>query len=55
MAGVKKSVKKQFKQLLVEIQDKSMPEQKEILDKTIEDWRGDLEQIDDILVMGVRV
>ena len=36
-------------------QDKNMVEQKEILDKTIEDWRGDYEQIDDILVFGIRV
>jgi len=44
-----------FKELLLTIQDKNMVEQKEILDKTIEDWRGDYEQIDDILVFGIRV
>jgi len=32
-----------------------MDEQKEVLDRTIEDWRGDLTQIDDILVIGIRV
>lgn len=51
----KKFTKKQFKQLLIEIQDKSMPEQKEILDKTIEEWQGDREQVDDILVAGIRI
>ena len=51
----KKFKSKQFKQLLVDIQEKNMTEQKAILDKTIEDWKGDLEQIDDILVMGIRI
>ena len=30
-------------------------EENKILDDTIESWRGSLEQIDDILVMGIRV
>ena len=45
----------QFKQLLLSIQSKTMDEQKEILDKTMADWKGNLEQIDDILVIGVRI
>lgn len=45
----------QFKKLLVEINEKSMVEQKEILNDKIEDWMGDeQEQIDDILVVGIR-
>ena len=32
-----------------------MPEQKEILNKTLEDWKGEEEQLDDILVIGVKV
>ena len=45
----------QFKKLLVEVTDKSMSEQKEILNDRIEDWMGDEEeQIDDILVVGIR-
>lgn len=51
----KKFMAKRFMRLLNEIHKKPLEEQKEILDKTIEDWRGDKEQIDDILVMGVRV
>jgi len=46
---------KRFRELLHEIHKKPMTEQKEILDKTIEDWKGDKEQIDDILVIGIRV
>ncbi|MFH1321230.1 MAG: tetratricopeptide repeat protein [Bacteroidota bacterium] len=50
----KKFGRKQFKEVLLSIQPKSMEEQKEALDKAIEDWKGDSEQIDDILVIGVR-
>jgi hypothetical protein len=32
-----------------------MDEQKIILDRTIEEWRGNIEQIDDILVLGIKV
>jgi len=45
----------QFKQLLVSIQEKTMDEQHDILHQTMADWKGQLEQIDDILVMGVRI
>ncbi|MFH1321749.1 MAG: SpoIIE family protein phosphatase, partial [Bacteroidota bacterium] len=51
----KKFMKKRFKQLLLDIVDKPMTEQKEILNKTIEDWKGITEQVDDILIIGVRV
>jgi len=44
-----------FKQLLLDIQDKSMPEQKEILIQKIDEWRGDIEQIDDIIILGLRI
>ena len=46
---------KRFKELLIEIQDKTMKEQDQILNKTIADWQGDLDQIDDILVIGIRI
>jgi len=44
-----------FQQLLVDIHQKTMEEQKQILDDTIEKWKGDGEQIDDICIIGVRV
>ena len=44
-----------FKELLLSIQDLGMDEQKEILHSTIEKWRGNLEQVDDILIIGVRL
>ncbi len=46
---------KKFRKLLIDIQDHSMAEQKDILMKKLKEWQGDVEQIDDILVMGVRI
>jgi serine phosphatase RsbU (regulator of sigma subunit)/Tfp pilus assembly protein PilF len=51
----KKYMSKKFKNLLLEIHDRPMHEQKTILDRTITDWMGNNSQIDDILVVGVRV
>ncbi len=51
----KKLMKKNFYELLKQISSKSMEEQAKLLLKTIEEWRGELEQVDDMLVMGIRV
>jgi serine phosphatase RsbU (regulator of sigma subunit) len=53
----KKFMAKPFKRLLLSLQDKTMREQKRILDNTISDWmlNGNKHQVDDILVIGVRV
>ena len=48
----KKYRTKPMKELLLSIQEKNMEEQKEILDQTIENWRGKIEQVDDILIVG---
>ncbi len=53
--GEKKLTRKRFKELLLSIQNKPMPEQCITLDSFIVDYRKQVEQIDDILVMGVRV
>ena len=45
----------QLEKLLLTIQEKSMEEQKEILNKTINNWRGSLEQVDDICIIGLRM
>ena len=45
---------RKFKQLLINIHQKPLSEQKEILEKEYEEWRHDVEQIDDIMVMGIR-
>ncbi|MBE7442827.1 MAG: tetratricopeptide repeat protein [Flavobacteriales bacterium] len=51
----KKFKYKQLKDLLVTINSKSMESQKEILNETIENWKGTNEQTDDILVIGIRI
>ena len=50
----KKFLTKRFKQLLFEINPLSLQEQKEIIKKTLDNWKGDNEQVDDILVIGIR-
>ncbi len=44
-----------MKKLLLENSGKPMSEQKEILNSTIEKWRGNDIQIDDIVVIGIRL
>jgi len=44
-----------LKQLLLEISGLPMFEQKKLLERKIEEWQGELDQIDDILVMGFRI
>jgi tetratricopeptide (TPR) repeat protein len=45
----------QLSDKLKTISSKSMEEQKNILERTFEEWKGNLEQVDDVLVIGVRV
>lgn len=45
----------QMRDLFLELREKSMEEQRERIDKAFEDWKGDLEQVDDVCVIGVRV
>ncbi|TXB65845.1 SpoIIE family protein phosphatase [Vicingus serpentipes] len=51
----KKFKAKAFRELLLGIQDKTMEQQKTIIDETFEEWRGAIEQIDDVCVIGVRI
>ncbi len=44
-----------FKELLVKIHQENMQEQRLTLEKVLAEWKGDKGQIDDILVMGVRI
>ena len=51
----KKFKYKQLEKILLDNHSLGMGEQKKILDDTIEKWKGDLVQVDDILIIGVRV
>lgn len=51
----KKFGTKRFKRLLLDISDASMEEQKQQISDTLEEWKDGRENLDDILVMGVRV
>jgi tetratricopeptide (TPR) repeat protein/serine phosphatase RsbU (regulator of sigma subunit) len=51
----KKFMKKRFKELLSSVSQKSMQEQKEALESTINSWKAEAEQTDDILVMGIKI
>ncbi|MEY1639054.1 SpoIIE family protein phosphatase [Tenuifilum sp. 4138str] len=51
----KKFLSKNFKNLLLNIQHLEMAIQKEFLEETLKKWMGNTSQVDDILVIGVRV
>lgn len=51
----KKLMTKKFKEILLNIQHKPMPEQEAHLESFIENWKAGTEQVDDILVIGVRL
>jgi serine phosphatase RsbU (regulator of sigma subunit) len=44
-----------FKKLLLSIQEQDMDKQKEMLLTAFNDWKGSVEQVDDVCVIGVRV
>ncbi len=50
-----KFMTKNFQNLLLDIYDKPMAEQKQILEETFIDWMGDYEQVDDIVVLGFKI
>jgi GAF domain-containing protein len=51
----KKFMANNFRELLINVHALPAEEQHKILDNTIEDWRGMLDQVDDILVIGVKI
>lgn len=50
----KKFLSKRFRDLLLSVQHLPMSEQKQLLYSHHEEWKGHLEQIDDVLVIGVK-
>jgi serine phosphatase RsbU (regulator of sigma subunit) len=51
----KKFKAKSIRKLLLEINELSMDQQKDAVDKAFEDWKGQFEQVDDVCLIGVRV
>jgi serine phosphatase RsbU (regulator of sigma subunit) len=44
-----------FKKLLLSIQQHPMKKQLELVNDTFENWKGDLEQLDDVCIIGVKI
>ncbi|MCK4662661.1 MAG: tetratricopeptide repeat protein [Bacteroidales bacterium] len=51
----KRFSKKQFKELLTDIQMLSLNKQKDKLEQTLIEWQGKSEQIDDISILGIKL
>lgn len=51
----KKFMSKQLKKKLTSIHSLPLKEQENILESAFQDWKGDLEQVDDVTVMGIRI
>lgn len=51
----KKYMSKRLKALLLSISDKPMSEQEKTLQQTFQEWKGNLEQVDDVTIVGIRV
>lgn len=51
----KKFMMKRMKDLILSIKNKSMKEQEVALEEAINEWKGDREQVDDILIIGIRL
>jgi len=53
--NIKKFKSKKFQQLILDNHQKPMIEQRQILEDNLKDWQGKEEQVDDILVIGIKV
>jgi serine phosphatase RsbU (regulator of sigma subunit) len=51
----KKFKYKQLEDLIVTLQSQSLEQQKQALTRAFDDWKGHLEQIDDVCVIGIRL
>jgi serine phosphatase RsbU (regulator of sigma subunit) len=53
--GGKKFKPARFKNLLLSIRDESMESQKELINASFDEWKGNLDQVDDICIIGIRL
>jgi PAS domain S-box-containing protein len=51
----KKFKYKQLNELLLANHHKSMPDQKILLETAFEEWKGSLDQVDDVLIVGIKM
>jgi serine phosphatase RsbU (regulator of sigma subunit) len=51
----KKYKYKQLEQTIVDFRERPLPEQRNELSRSFENWKGNLEQIDDVCVIGVKI
>ncbi|MCF6365955.1 MAG: SpoIIE family protein phosphatase [Bacteroidales bacterium] len=53
--GTKKYSSKRLKNLLLSISDKTMNEQNKIIKDEFENWKGSFNQVDDVLITGIKI
>jgi len=46
---------KQFKEIILTNADKPMAEQNNIIEKSLNEWIDNVEQIDDITILGIKI
>ncbi len=51
----RKLMSKSFRNLLKEIHEKPLPEQRKFLDDFMTKWKGEIEQVDDIIIIGFKL
>jgi serine phosphatase RsbU (regulator of sigma subunit) len=51
----KKYKYKQLEEILFASSSKSLEEQKQILNASFNNWKGNLEQVDDVTIIGIRL
>lgn len=44
-----------FKRLLLSFKDESMEKQLKLINKAFKNWKGDIEQLDDVCIIGIRI
>jgi serine phosphatase RsbU (regulator of sigma subunit) len=54
-ANGKKFMRKRLSQLFFEMKDQTMQGQMDLVDKTFNNWKGKLEQIDDVCIAGIKL
>jgi serine phosphatase RsbU (regulator of sigma subunit) len=51
----KKFKYKQLNDLILTVSDKPFEDQKNILDLNFQNWKGNLEQVDDVCIIGIKI